>query len=263
MSDSLAEIEFLAGSAYRIEVLHALTEEPYTRRELGDVVDASQPTIGRVLRDLTERHWIVYGGDRYSATATGELVEAGITDLQDRLETETRLREVIPWLPTEAIDVNLRAFSDATITTPSGTRPNAPIQRMVELLEDTDTALLLSHTFNRHKLDLLSERVADGSLTAKGVFSADAIDAIMETPELGQRLREINDADGAAIRVAGEEIPLAMEVTDDRTHLLLRDGDGIVRASLDTDDDRVKSWATALHERYWEQATPIDSADIG
>ncbi|MFD1585827.1 helix-turn-helix transcriptional regulator [Halorientalis brevis] len=263
MSDSLAEIEFLAGSPYRIEVLQALTDDAYTRRELGDAVDASQPTIGRVLRDLAERHWIAYDGERYRATATGELVEAGITDLQDRLETETRLRDVIPWLPTEAMDVSLQAFSDATITTPSGTRPNAPIQRMVELLEEADTALLLSHSFNRHKLDLLSERVTDGTLTAKGVFSADAIDAIVETPELSQRLREINDAAGASIRVASEEVPLAMEVTDDRTHLLLRDEEGLVRASIDTDDERVRAWAADVHERYWERATPIDSAEIG
>lgn len=57
-------------------------------------------------------------------------------------------------------------------------------------------------------------------------------------------------------------MPAAVEVTDDRTHLLLRDEEGVVRASVDTDDDAVRSWALALHERYWEGATPLSPDDL-
>lgn len=261
-ADPLAEIEFLARSSNRIEVLATLTEGAQTRAELAEAVDVSQPTLGRILRDLGERHWIAADGDAYRATATGRLVAEGITDLRERLETETRLREVVEWLPTEALDVDLRHFAGATITTPTGTRPNAPIRRMLDLLEGTDTALILSHAFNEQKLRLVRDRTVEGTLRTKGVFAGEAIDAIAATPDLRALLREIVATEGAEIRVADREIPLAMEVTDDRTHLLLRDDDGVVRASLDTADATVRDWARAVHERVWQAAKPVDPARL-
>lgn len=262
MGSPLEDVEFLARSANRIEVLGALADDAYTRRELGDAVDASQPTLGRVLNDLKDRNWITYDGERYRATATGRLVSAGITDLRDRLEAEARLREVVEWLPTEVLDVDLRRLGDSTITTPTGTRPNAPIGRMLELLRDTDRALLLSHSFNEQKLELIAQRVADGSLTGRGVFAESAIEAVTAVPDLRRRFEAVVEAEGVDIRVTSEEIPLAVEVTDRRTHLLLRDGDGVVRASLDTDDEVVREWARSLHDRYWERAEPIDDTEF-
>ncbi|MFB6172979.1 MAG: helix-turn-helix transcriptional regulator [Haloarculaceae archaeon] len=262
MPDPLDEIVFLARSANRIEVLRTLTEGAYTRRELGAAVEASQPTVGRVLNDLAERKWVAYDGERYRATATGELVEAGITDLRARLAAEIGLRDVVDWLPTDAIDVDLRAFRDATITTPTGTRPNAPIERMLDLLERADHARLLSHTFNRQKLDCIHARTVDGTLVTEGVFAADAIDAIRTDPALRTRLRDVVAADAADISVTTADVPVALEITDDRTRLLLRDGDGIVRASIDTDAGAVRSWAVDLYETYADGATPLTPADL-
>jgi predicted transcriptional regulator len=262
VTDPLDEIEFLARSSNRIEVLRTLTEAGYTRRELGDVLDASQPTIGRVLGDLTERNWITYDGERYRATATGELVEAGITDLRERLAAEIELRKIAEWLPAEGIDVDLREFRGATITTPTGARPNAPIERMLELLERTDRARLLSHSFNKQKLDHIHSRTVEGTLRTEGVFAADAIEAVREDPTLRSRLREIVTADAVDIRVTTEAVPAAVEVTDDRTHLLIRDDDGIVRASMDTDAPAVRSWGVAIFERYAEGTSELTPEDF-
>lgn len=260
MPDPLEEIEFLARSANRIEVLATLAHGAYTRRELGDVVDASQPTLGRILNDLSDRTWIRYDGERYRATATGQLVATGITDLQDRLEAEVRLREVAEWLPT--LDVDLRHLRDATITMPTAARPNAPIRRMLELLRGTDRALLLSHSFNEQKLRLLRERAVDGAVTVRGVFAAEAIDALVEVPTLRRELAALLAADQAEIRVTSEPVPAAVEITDDRTHLLLRDDEGLVRASVDTDDDAVREWATSLQKRFWDDAAPLDESRL-
>lgn len=262
-ADPLAEIEFLARAPNRIEVLAQVVEEPRTRGDLEAALDVSQPTLGRILQALSERHWVRAEGGRYHATATGRLVAAGITDLRDRLETETRLREVVEWLPTDAMDVDFRHLGDATITTPSQTRPNAPIRRMLALIRETDHVLLLSHAFNEQKLDLIHDRARDGDLTARGVFAAAAIEAVTATPDLRERLEEVTAAEGVEIRTYDGEVPLALEVTDDRVHLLLRDAEGIVRASLDTPDETVRAWAERTHERYWTDATPLTPADVG
>lgn len=255
--DPLAEMEFLARSPNRIAVLAALTERTRTRQELAETVDVSQPTLGRILDDLTERNWVRPEGDGYRATATGEHVAAGLTDLRERLEAEARLRPVAEWLPTDAIDIGIGHLGDATITTPTQTRPNAPIRRMLDLIGETDHVLLFSHAFNEQKLRLVRDRTVEGALTTEGVFTEAAIDAIADTQELRKLLADIVASDRAEIRVATAEIPVAVEVTDTRTHLLLRDDEGIVRAALDTDDPAVRQWAEQLHERYWTEATPV------
>ena len=260
MDDPLDEVLFLARSGNRIEALRRLSERPSTRGDLCSALDVSQPTMGRILRALEERNWVVREGKRYRATPTGRLVAAGIADLLDRLETESRLRDVVEWLPADDLEFDLRRLADATITTPTTTRPNAPISRMVELLRDTDRALFLSHAFNEAKLDLLRER--SETLVARGVFSEAAIEPVVADPTLRRRLREALSGDGIEIRVTDESVPVAVEVTDDRTHLLLRDGDGVVRTSLDTNDDAVRAWAESIHERYWTDARPLAVDDV-
>jgi len=260
--DPLEEVEFLARSPNRIEVLAALAEEPLTRGDLAEAVEVSQPTLGRILRDLTDRRWVATDGDRYRITATGGLVADGITDLRERLATETALRDIVEYLPTAAIDVDLTHFADARITTPTGTRPNKPIRRMLDLLADTERALLLSHAFNEQKLRLVRDRSVAGDLRTEGVFAAGAIDAIRETPELRALLAEIVETDVAEIRVTDAPVAVALEVTDDRTHLLLRDDEGVVRASLDTADPTVREWAEAIHEEYREAASPLTAANV-
>ncbi|MFB6118693.1 helix-turn-helix transcriptional regulator [Halosegnis sp.] len=262
MADPLAEVEFLARSHNRIEILATLAADAYTRRELGDAVDASQPTIGRVLNDLSERGWVDYDGERYAATVTGAYVADGITALRDRLATETRLRPIVDYFPTAAVDVGLDAFADASITTPSTPRPNAPIERMTELLAATDRARLVSHAFNRDKLELLHERAGDGSVTVEGVFAREAIDAIAADDRLAALLGDLLSTPDTEIRVTDEEIPFAVELTDDRTHFLLRDEAGVVRGSLDTADQRVREWAETAFRRYWENASQVSAGDI-
>jgi predicted transcriptional regulator len=259
MPEPLAEVEFLARSVNRIEILATLSADAYTRRELGEAVDASQPTIGRVLNDLSARSWIDYDGERYEATATGAYVAAGITDLRDRLATETRLREVIDYFPFDAVDVGLDALADARITTPSAPRPNAPIERMTELLRETSHTSLVSYAFNRDKLAFLRDRAVDGDLTARGVFTTEAIDPIAADPTLRGMLRDVLDAPGVEMRVTDEFVPFAVEVTDERTHFLLRDADGVVRAALDTENERVRAWAEETLDRYWTAAEPLTS----
>jgi predicted transcriptional regulator len=261
-ADPLDEIEFLARSSNRIEVLAALVEGPHTRRELEDRLNVSQPTLGRILTDLAERNWADSDAGAYRATPTGKLVEAGITDLRERLETETRLREVVEWLPMDSLSFDFRHLDDATITTPSRTRPNAPIQRMLELLSATNSARLVSHAFNEQKLTLIHDRTVAGEMRTDGVFTQSAIDALTATPDLRRKLRAILASESAEIRVTTEEIPLALEVTDDRTHLLLRDSDGIVRASLDTADETVRSWAEGVHSRYYSDASVLEAEDV-
>ncbi len=258
MDRALEEIEFLALSANRVEVLNAVRERAHTRRELQERTGASQPTLGRILRDFEERNWVTATDGTYEATATGGLVAAGIVDLREILETELKLRDVVHWLPTEAMDFDLRRLDDATVTVPSRIRPGAPIGRMVDLVGRSDRVRIVSHAFNERSLEAVRARTVEGEATFEGVFSADAIDAVADDAALRARLSDLLAAENAEIRIAAEELPLAVTVTDRVVHLLVRDDDGVLQAALDTDDDAVWSWAVDVHDRYWRESTPLE-----
>lgn len=262
MESALAEIEFLALSSNRVAVLEVLAEQPHTRSDIAEATGASQPTIGRILRDFQERRWITWTERGYEVTATGRLVAAGLTDLLAILETEEKLRPVMEWLPAEAMEFDLKRLRDATITVPSRTRPSAPVKRVLGMLRDAEEVRICSHAFNEQSLEVIHERVAEGTQTFEGVFSRSAIDALAEDDSLRARLRDLVSAEGAAIHSYPEEIPVAVTIADGRVHLILRDDDGVLQAAIDTDDSEVVSWARSVHEDHRSAASPLEAGEL-
>jgi len=261
MESALEEIEFLARSPNRVAVIRELAADRRSRDELADATGASQATLGRILDDFGDRSWIRREDGQYVATATGRLVAEGFTNLLDILETEGELRAIVRYLPTHAMDFDLGRLADATITTPSGTRPNAPIQRLLDLQRDASEVRIFSHAFNEQSLSVIADHVAAGG-TFKGVLSQTALDALAEDPELRQRLTSILDSDGATVRCRGEGIPLAATIADDAVLVLLRAENGVLQASIDTDEQAVRSWAHDTFDHYWRTAEPVERGDF-
>lgn len=262
MESALSEIEFLALSENRVGVLSLLADGRHTRTELADATGASQATLSRILSDFEDRSWIVHDGEEYVATATGRLVADGFTDLLEIMETEGELRGIIEYLPTHAMDFDLQRLADARVTVPSGTRPNAPVQRVLELLRAAEDVRAFSHAFNEGSLAVVADRVAEHGQRFRAVFARGAIDALADDPALRARLETLVAAKNASIRVREEGIPLAVTIADDVVHLLVRDGNGVLRASVDTDDPTVRSWANDTYDHYWQTARPVDSDEF-
>lgn len=262
MESALEEIEFLALSSNRVDVLRLLADGRKTRTELAEATGASQATLGRILGDFEERSWVRREDGEYVATATGRLVAKGFTDLLEILETEGELREIVRYLPTHAMDFDLRHLADANITVPSQTRPNAPVQRLLDLERTAEEVRAFSHAFNEQSLSVIEERTTAGELTFRAVLSESAVAAVADDPTLRGQLRSLLDADSAAVRVREEGIPLAATIADDVVHLLLRDENGVLRASVDTDDAAVRSWAHDTMDHYWRTATPLDAEEF-
>lgn len=258
MATPLEEMEFLARSKNRVEVLRLVATEPHSRRRLAEATGASQATLGRILEDFADRSWVERDGGAYVATATGALVADGVADLLSILDTEAKLRDVVAHLPTDAMGFDLRRLADATVIVPSRTRPSAPLQRVLEAMDDADSLRAFSHTLNEQSLSTVRARVAAGEQAFEAVLSKSAIRALAADEHLWDRLRTLAAAEGAEIRVREEEIPLAVIVADGTVYLLVRDEAGLLQASLHTDDGDVRTWATETFERYWGTASAFD-----
>ncbi len=262
MESALEEVEFLARSPNRVDVLRLLSEDRRTRNDLAAEIGASQATLGRILTDFQERSWVQRFGSEYVATATGRLVASGFSDLLQIIETERELRGIVEYLPTHAMDFDLRHLADATVVTPNQTRPDAPVNRVVDLIEEGREVTIFSHAFNHQSLRAVHERVTAGEQSFRGVISGDAVDALTDDPTLTSYLTDLLDAEDTALRVYTEDIPIAVTTVDDVVHVMLRDENGVLQASLDTDDDAVRSWARDTFEHYWNTAEPLDIGDF-
>ncbi|RLN01613.1 winged helix-turn-helix domain-containing protein [Haloarcula sp. Atlit-7R] len=257
MESALEEIEFLALSSNRVEVLRLLAAGPHSRGDLAAETGASQATLGRIIADFEERSWIRRTGGEYVATATGRIVADGFTDLLDSLETEQRLRDIVQYLPTDAMDFDLRHLADATITVPSQTRPNAPVQRLLDLLRDAEEVRTFSHAFNDQAIRVVQDRATAGEQRFSGVFSPSAIDALAADDRLRSRFESLRSEPNASVRVRNDGVPLAVMIADDVVHLLLRDDNGVLQASVDTTAPAVREWAIETFDTYWTSAEPL------
>jgi predicted transcriptional regulator len=258
MEAPLEEIEFLARSTNRVEVLRLVATRPHTRGELAATTGASQATLGRILEDFAERSWVEREGGKHVATATGELVADGIDELIAVLETEGKLRDVVAYLPAAELGFDLRRLAEATVTVPSRTRPSAPLQQVLDAMEGARRLQAFSHTLNEQSLATAHDRVTAGRQTFEAVLSPGAIEALAADDELWTRLRALAEHDDATIAVADEEVPLSVTVADGTVSLLVRDEGGILRASIHTDDAVVREWAADAFADYRAAATPFD-----
>ena len=261
MDRVLEEIEFLARSANRGDVLTLVADSPHDRAALAQATGVSQPTLGRILRDFESRNWVRATEAGYTATATGRLVAGGLTELSESLATELHLREISEWLPADGLGFDLQRLGEATITLPTQTRPSAPISRVIALIEAADRVRIFSHAFNEQTLEAVVEWVAAGG-EFDGVFSPAAIDAVADEPELRKQLQRLHAADNATVRIVERSVRLAVTVADDTVSLLLRDEQGHLQAAVDIDDPAVNTWATGRHGRYRESARPLADSDL-
>ena len=260
MEETLAEIEFLALSANRVTVLSSLAEGNHTRSELAEITGASQATLGRILGDFEDRNWVRREAGGYVATATGALVADGFDELTSVVDTERELRDIVTYLPTEAMGFDVRHLADATIVTPSETRPNAPLQRLLTLMREAESVTAFSHAFNDQSLAVVADRA--GELAFQAVLTREAVDALTGDDHLRTSLRAVLDSETATVAVHEGAIPVAVTIADDVVNILARDDRGVVQASVDTDHPAVLEWAQRRFEHYRVQSSPLTSSDL-
>lgn len=257
MTVALGEIAFLANSANRIAVLQLLTRAPSTRYELENALDISRATIGRILHDFEANAWIRRTGQTYESTPLGAWVCTEFTSLLRVMETERRLREVLPWFPIDTGDFDIRWLRDAEIVRPTQSNPTAPVERAMELLRAGTHVRVLTTQVVAAYFDLLRKDVVYGDTTQEGVATPDVYDTIMNNPEMAGAFRDMCDVETAAFFVT-KDVPLILHIVDYTVLVGLTDDEGTPRAAIVSNEDTVYGWAVETFDRCCADAEPVD-----
>ncbi|MFC5971079.1 helix-turn-helix transcriptional regulator [Halomarina salina] len=264
MSAALQTIEFLARSEHRVATLEALAEERHDRRDLRAVTGASDPTVGRIVRDFEDRSWIVRDGPYYDLTPLGAFVADRFLDLREGMRTGETLREVWQWLPREMEGFAVEDFEDTVVAYPGPNYPYTPVERVTYLLESTDTIRGLGTTiYKSGNLDVFCRRVIEG-MEMEYIYSLPILEAIVDwNPELAARAFECDNCTVYLHDALPDDNRCGLNIMDDCIGICGHDpATAQLEAVIDTPAPEARTWAEAVYERCLEEARPFDVREL-
>lgn len=242
------QVLFLVRAKSRVQVVDALSAgESLTQRQLRDRVDASRTTVSRALQSLSDRGWVAETNGAYRLTRAGQHIATALDRLLDTVEAVTELGEFLRWFPSDVSGPDFLAASDVTVTYATDEAPYAPARKQSEILHTADRLRVLLPAVDIESTETLVEQVTERGLDIETTVSP-AVESILESEEFAPRVREMIEAGGLSIRVADDDVPFYLGLSDGGTvQIGLASDDGLPRALLETTDEQVYAWAEALY----------------
>jgi predicted transcriptional regulator len=264
MGDATEAIEFLARSEHRVAALEALSERRYDRRDLREATGASDPTIGRALRDFEDRSWVVRDGPSYELTPLGEFVSERFLELRAGMRTCETLREVWQWLPREMEGFAVESFEDLVVSYPGPSYPYTPVERVSHLLESTDSIRGLGTTiYKSGNLEVFCRRVLEG-MEMEYIYSLPILRAIVDwNPELTASAFERDNCTVLVHDALPDDDRCGLNIMDDCIGICGHDPDTAqLEAVIDTGSPAAREWAESVYERYRREARPFEEEEL-
>jgi predicted transcriptional regulator len=260
MSSSLEDIEFLARSPHRVEVLEALADAPRTRHELKERADVSRVTIRRLLDDLADRGWIEHDNGQYEATASGRVTAREFARLQSNLTVAGRLDDALEWLPTEEFDFDLAYLHDADVlSSESWESQTEVIRHAADLVEGTRTITGTAIGFSHEVVSEIRDHVVAGDGEFEVVVDETCLRMIRNDSGLRERFHDMLASGNATLHRYDGENPLHMVITfDDLVSICGHVDEGPPPGALESTEPTVLEWARSYFEGTRAASEPIE-----
>lgn len=260
MSSSLEDIEFLARSPHRVEVLEALADAPRTRHELKERADVSRITIRRLLDDLAERGWIEHDNSQYEATASGRVAAREFARLQSNLSVADRLDDALEWLPTDEFDFDLTYLRDADVLpSESWESQTEVIRHAADLVNGTRRIEGTAIGFSHEVVDEIRDHVVSGDGEFEVVVDETCLRMIRNDSGLRERFHDMLASGNALLHRYDGEAPLHMVIAfDDLVSICGHVDGGPPPGALESTEPTVLDWAQSYFEEARAASEPID-----
>ncbi len=265
MDSAIQAIEFLARSEHRVMTLEALSEKRHDRRDLCATTGASDPTIGRVVRDFENRSWIMRDGPHYELTPLGEFVTDRFFELREGMETGETLREVWQWLPQEMDEFTVEYFEDAVVAYPGPNYPYTPVERVTHLLESTESIRGLGTTvYKSGNLEVFCRRVIEG-MEMEYIYSLPILKAIVDwNPDLIAQAFECDNCTVFLHDALPDDNRCGLNIMDDCIGICGHDPETAqLEAVIDTATPEAREWAETVYEECRKEARPFEAQELG
>jgi predicted transcriptional regulator len=258
----LDDVEYLASSGYRVEVLKALADGTHTRPELRDSTGIPQPTLGRILTGFEERGWIERAGGEYRITGLGSMLAEDFAGLLETVGTVQDLAEIRGQLPIEEMDFDLRLLREARITVPRPPDVFAHFRRGEEIVRDAAAVRTLVSTFSLDTLPKQREWVLERGQREEVIMAADAFDGLVSRPEAIGTVLEVLASENMSVYRYEGEVPFGLTLADDVALIVPYDEENVPCALIETENETVRGWVVRTLDEYRDRATEVTVEDL-
>jgi predicted transcriptional regulator len=254
------EIEYLARSDTRVELLRVLAEGPKGHRDLHDRLGASRTTLSRSLDRMSEFGWIEQrsNGSPYRLTALGAHVEREFSELLEGLEVGDRLAPLLQRASVDEFDLDPRELADADVVEATAEQPLTPVERAMEARAQSESIREFATVVMQESADQIHERIerAAADATIEVVLDASVASSMREDADYSADL-ERAIADGAVDYYVHDDLPYLLALLDERVLLGVVDERGTPLALVESDAESVYEWAGRTFERYRDAAESL------
>lgn len=253
---TLENIAYLARSENRVRILALLAAGPYGRSEVKEKTGIARTTIDRIINEFEERGWSKRSEDGgYITTPTGEQVTTEFEPFVESMEAICKLGDLVAWIPTETVPIDLRHFVDATVRRPDPADPTSTTAYMTELLREASEFRCLAGVAPPPAFEeAMRDGVVHGELITEHVITNQEYHYLLEQEDRLSRWREYVDA-GANLYLHDGPAPCNVLVFDDTIIIgnsQSEIGDPFVE--IESTNETVQAWATDVIREYKEDA---------
>lgn len=247
-------LECLCNSPQRLRILDILNGTEMDVRDLMTALNSPRSTVQHNLSKLEERDWIDTTASGYTATTVGGLLcELFVTTG----ETADTIQRLAPFF--EAIDVppevEIGKLTDALMTTPNPTQPNAPTKRLFEAFDGADRVCGFTPVVSGFMVELFCN--GDRTIAEHEYIVADEVFDILheEFPEERIDMSEKDKSVSVTTYLYEGDIPYGLFISEERLVLVAYDETGRLQALVESTNEEAVEWGERMYETYKYEST--------
>lgn len=235
--------EHVGGTPIRIEILRAISDEPFELRGLSERLSAPRTTLRHNLRKMIEMDLVEETVDHeYRSTPLGEAVLGGFDRFERHVSTALRLEPLFSCLSPSRLDVDLCRLSDVSVTGATRAKPYAPHWRLERLVSDA-TRLRMAVPTNPFLFDRSDESIFRESSREVALYVTEDVAEVLRA-EWQTELEAVEGREGIELGVLdGEALDYGVARIDERAIVLGLDETGKPHTLVETTDEAGLDWA--------------------
>jgi len=258
---SLEDVAYLSRSESRGRILAALTMEPRSSGELSDYTGIARTTVSRIVNEFEDRGWAERRSDgKYATTPAGVYVVNEYKPFLQSMEAIGKLGNLVAWLPTDEVSIDIKHFAEATITRPNPTDPTSAVTDFNARLEGVSefrciVGIAPPVQFEREMRDAVVERELD----TEHVITEEELNYLHNNPERLSRWQKYVEA-GANVYCYDGQLPCFLFIFDETVLIFNTKSEyGEPRTAIESTNDTILAWAHQMIEKYRNESKRLDS----
>jgi len=241
----------------RSDLLALLVEEPRSKREMEDHVDASRSTIDRGIRDLEAVGLVERTNGGYAATVSGRLAAESRAAHVTELDGVDRAGPLLDLLD-DGSELGREMLTGVEVERAEPPSPAAPLERLKEVIRRSDRYLGMSAMDTGTGFgQFFHDQVVEEGLDLSFVFTREMADHL--TSNLGSKIPPMRQAGFEMCVVDHLPFGLGVGLGDDWTVavVLVYGPSARLAGILFNENPAAVEWATELFDRYSMRAETV------